>query len=68
MGEFDIDEARCHADTLAFLQGMIHDGLVQAPSPTPASCPDAERECRSEFSAWIGRCENLMGADRSSHS
>jgi hypothetical protein len=27
--EFDVDESRCAADTLAFLQGMIDDGLAQ---------------------------------------
>ena len=27
--EFEVDEARCAADALAFLQGLIDDGLVQ---------------------------------------
>ncbi|MGB4336775.1 MAG: PqqD family peptide modification chaperone [Chromatiaceae bacterium] len=32
--EFDVDEERCVADTLNFLQGMIADGLAQVVGPT----------------------------------
>ena len=31
---FDVDEKRCVADTLNFLQGMIADGLAQVVEPT----------------------------------
>jgi hypothetical protein len=27
--EFDVDEARCLADTMGFLRGMLDDGLAQ---------------------------------------
>ena len=31
--EFDVDAARCAADALAFLQGMVDDGLAQVTAP-----------------------------------
>ena len=40
LSEFEVDEARCQADALAFLQGMVEDGLAQvvdAETPAPAS-------------------------------
>lgn len=46
LSEFDVDEARCQTDALAFLQGMIDDELVQVasaePSPEPSPDPGAD--------------------------
>jgi len=31
--EFEVDEDRCQADTLAFIQAMLTDGLAQVEAP-----------------------------------
>jgi hypothetical protein len=35
-GEFDVDEERCRADAIAFVQGMIDDGLMEPVSDSAA--------------------------------
>jgi hypothetical protein len=44
LSEFAVDEARCQADVLIFLQGMPEDELVQVvsvdPSPEPSLDPN----------------------------
>ena len=33
--EFKVERERCEADALAFLEGLIKDGLVQVVTPSP---------------------------------
>jgi hypothetical protein len=35
LSEFDVDEARCETDALAFLQGMVEDDLAQVVTAEP---------------------------------
>lgn len=52
LSEFDVDEARCQTDALAFLQGMIDDELVQVASAEPS--PETGSEPRSGLSSDPG--------------